>query len=119
MGSTGFNLDVPITRMTEAGYRLVAALPVLVLSLLLIWLTWVVGKTTGRVENRFSPALPHQTVRAQLTHTAFRYSSRQGMHICTTYVTSATEGVAPVLNHRAVTAASLAWPWYRASPVVS
>ena len=55
----------------------------------------------GRVENRFSPALPHQTVRALLTHTAFRCSSRQGMRICTTYVTSATEGVAPVLNHRA------------------
>ena len=43
------------------------------------------GKTgsgkTGRVENRLAPALPHQTVHALLTHTAFRCSSHQGMHI--------------------------------------
>ena len=32
----------------------------------------------GRVENRFSPALPHQTVHAIFPHTAFRCSSRQG-----------------------------------------
>ena len=33
----------------------------------------------GRVENRFHPALPHQTVLAVLPHTAFRCSSLQGM----------------------------------------
>jgi len=33
-----------------------------------------------RVEDRLLPALPHQTVRALLTHTAFRCSSRQSMH---------------------------------------
>jgi small conductance mechanosensitive channel len=43
MDTSGFNLDVPITRMTEAGYRLFAALPLLVLSLLLIWFAWFVG----------------------------------------------------------------------------
>ena len=32
----------------------------------------------SRVENRFSPALPHQTVHAIFPHTAFRCSSRQG-----------------------------------------
>ena len=34
---------------------------------------------TGRVENRLAPVLPHQTVHALLTHTAFRCSSHQGM----------------------------------------
>ena len=33
----------------------------------------------GRVESRYYPALPHQTVRAVLPHTAFRCSSLQGM----------------------------------------
>ena len=33
----------------------------------------------GRVENRLSPALPHQTVHAVRPHTAFRCSSCQGM----------------------------------------
>jgi len=33
----------------------------------------------GRVEDRLSPALPHQTVHAIFPHTAFRCSSRQGM----------------------------------------
>ena len=33
----------------------------------------------GRVENRFSPALPHQTVHAVFPHTAFRCSSCQSM----------------------------------------
>ncbi|MCX7096544.1 MAG: hypothetical protein NTV43_01420 [Methylococcales bacterium] len=37
------------------------------------------GSQSGRVENRLSPALPHQTVHALLTHTAFRCSSHQGM----------------------------------------
>ncbi len=36
-------------------------------------------KNTGRVENRLTPALPHQTVHALLTHTAFRCPSHQGM----------------------------------------
>ncbi len=35
--------------------------------------------SAGRVEDRFSPALPHQTVHAVFPHTAFRCSSRQGM----------------------------------------
>src|SRR5690606_10570030 len=35
--------------------------------------------SSGRVENRLSPALPHQTVHAVFPHTAFRCSSRQGM----------------------------------------
>ena len=35
-----------------------------------------------RVEDRLSPAFPHQTVHALLTHTAFRCPSRQGMRIC-------------------------------------
>ncbi len=43
MDTSGFNFDVPIARMTEAGYRLFAAVPLLVLSLLLIWLAWLVG----------------------------------------------------------------------------
>jgi len=34
---------------------------------------------TGRVENRFPPALPHQTVHAVFPHTAFRCSSCRGM----------------------------------------
>ena len=33
----------------------------------------------GRVEDRFSPALPHQTVHAVFPHTAFRCSSCPGM----------------------------------------
>lgn len=33
----------------------------------------------GRVENRLSPALPHQTVHAVFPHTAFRCSSHRGM----------------------------------------
>ena len=33
----------------------------------------------GRVENRLSPALPHQTVHAVFPHTAFRCSSHLGM----------------------------------------
>lgn len=33
----------------------------------------------GRVENRLSPALPHQTVHAVFPHTAFRCSSCGGM----------------------------------------
>ena len=33
----------------------------------------------GRVENRLTPALPHRSVHALLTHTAFRCSSHQGM----------------------------------------
>ncbi len=37
------------------------------------------GTKSGRVEDRLSPALPHQTVHALLTHTAFRCSSHQGM----------------------------------------
>ncbi|MCX7096422.1 MAG: SIR2 family protein [Methylococcales bacterium] len=41
-------------------------------------LIWIQGPS-GRVENRLSPALPHQTVHALLTHTAFRCSSHQGM----------------------------------------
>lgn len=41
----------------------------------------LVGKlrVPGRVESRFHPALPHQTVRALLMHTAFRCSSLQSM----------------------------------------
>jgi hypothetical protein len=38
----------------------------------------------GRVENRFHPALPHQTVHAVFPHTAFRCSSLQGMHFLPT-----------------------------------
>jgi adenylate cyclase len=34
---------------------------------------------SGRVEDRLSPALPHQTVHAIFPHTAFRCSSRHGM----------------------------------------
>jgi GNAT superfamily N-acetyltransferase len=41
-------------------------------------------KNTGRVENRFHPALPHQTVHAVFPHTAFRCSSLQGMHFLPT-----------------------------------
>jgi hypothetical protein len=37
------------------------------------------GKSMGRVEDRLTPALPHQTVHAVFPHTAFRCSSRQGM----------------------------------------
>src|ERR1017187_2385804 len=37
--------------------------------------------SSGRVESRLSPVLPHQTVHALLAHTAFRCSSHQGMHI--------------------------------------
>ena len=33
----------------------------------------------GRVEDRLTPALPHQTVHAVFPHTAFRCSSRRGM----------------------------------------
>ena len=33
----------------------------------------------GRVEDRLSPALPHQTVRAIFPHTAFRCSSHRGV----------------------------------------
>ena len=40
----------------------------------------------GRVEDRLSPALPHQTVHAVCPHTAFRCSSRRGMRICPSYV---------------------------------
>src|SRR3972149_8153733 len=35
----------------------------------------------GRVESRFHPALPHQTVRAVLPHTAFRCSSPSDMRL--------------------------------------
>ena len=35
--------------------------------------------SASRVETRFSPALPHQTVHAIFPHTAFRCSSRRGM----------------------------------------
>ena len=45
-----------------------------------------IRKTIRRVEDRLSPALPHQTVHALLTHTAFRCSSRQGMRIRATNV---------------------------------
>src|SRR3989304_3224738 len=38
-------------------------------------------KQTGRVESRFHPALPHQTVRAVLPHTAFRCSSPSDMRL--------------------------------------
>ena len=38
----------------------------------------------GRVENRFSPILPHQTVHAVFPHTAFRCSSCHGMRITPT-----------------------------------
>ena len=44
------------------------------------------GIRDGRVENRLSPALPHQTVHAIFPHTAFRCSSRQGMRINPPYV---------------------------------
>ncbi|WP_308418296.1 phospholipase D-like domain-containing protein [Iodobacter fluviatilis] len=37
----------------------------------------IVGFKFGRVESRFSPALPHQTVHAIFPHTAFRCSSHQ------------------------------------------
>jgi hypothetical protein len=39
-----------------------------------------IKKIKGRVEDRLAPALPHQTVHAVFPHTAFRCSSRQGMH---------------------------------------
>ena len=52
----------------------------------------------GRVENRLSPALPHQTVHALLTHTAFRCSSRQGMYFLRPMFSVATEDVAPAYS---------------------
>jgi len=72
MDTSRFNLDVPIARMTEAGYTLFAALPLLVLSLLLIWLAWFVGNWVSRRawfdriggRNTFLRELARTTVRA-------------------------------------------------------
>ncbi len=43
-------------------------------------------RLTGRVEDRLSPALPHQTVLAICPHTAFRCSSHRGMHSLPSYI---------------------------------
>ncbi len=44
------------------------------------------GERVGRVEDRLSPALPHQTVHAVCPHTAFRCSSCRDMRICLSHV---------------------------------
>ncbi len=43
-------------------------------------------ESIGRVEDRLSPALPHQTVHAICPHTAFRCSSHRGMHSLPSYI---------------------------------
>ena len=68
----------------------------------------------GRVENRLSPALPHQTVHAVLPHTAFRCSSYRGMRrfparACRNLV----QPIAPVkiMTRKAAEAASSVRKW--------
>lgn len=43
-----FNFDPVVQRLVEEGYRLLAALPMLLLSIIVIWLAWVVGGWLSR-----------------------------------------------------------------------
>ncbi len=43
-----FNFDPVVQRLLEEGYRLLAALPLLLLSVLVVWLAWVVGGWLSR-----------------------------------------------------------------------
>ncbi len=48
MTGAGFNIDAALQRLVDEAYRLLAALPLLALSLLLIWLGWAMGGWLSR-----------------------------------------------------------------------
>lgn len=48
MPDAGFHVDAALARMTEAGYRILAAMPLLLLSVLLVWLAWLIGRWLSR-----------------------------------------------------------------------
>ncbi len=48
MIDTGFHVDAALARMAEVGYRIAAAMPLLLLSVLLVWLAWMFGRWLSR-----------------------------------------------------------------------
>lgn len=48
MDAAGFDLAVPLARLTEVGYRMLAALPLLLLALLWVALSWQFGRWLSR-----------------------------------------------------------------------
>ncbi|MEO8542994.1 MAG: mechanosensitive ion channel family protein [Burkholderiaceae bacterium] len=68
----GFNIDAAVVRLSEVGWRLVSAMPLLVLSVLLVWLAWLAGNWLSRravldrmgKRNSFLRDLARTTVRA-------------------------------------------------------
>lgn len=50
MQASGFDLNVVIARLTEKLYELIAAVPMLAIALLLVWLCWLLGRWLSRRE---------------------------------------------------------------------
>jgi len=48
MTGTGFNIDVALQRVIEEAYSLFAALPLLLIALLIVWLGWLLGRWLSR-----------------------------------------------------------------------
>jgi len=48
MPDAGFHVDAVLARLTEVGYRLAAAVPLMLLSVLLVWLAWMFGNWMSR-----------------------------------------------------------------------
>lgn len=72
MPVAGFQLETALARTVEVGYRLLAAMPLLLVSVLLVWLAWVVARWLTRSAafdrvasgNPFLRDLARTTVRA-------------------------------------------------------
>lgn len=48
MADAGFHVDGAVARMSEVGYGIAAAMPLLLLSVLLVWLAWMFGRWLSR-----------------------------------------------------------------------